>query len=163
AAGPRVVLERRAAAGADPPVPGTGPGPAPRGGGPPPRARGPPPRPRRGAAAARPAPAARRRRAVPRGGGVRRPPPRRRRPAPPRLFDRALHRKRLDRAARDYANADFLQRRAAHDVAERLAPIMQTFPLAVDLSARGGAFAEALAVEAPGKVATLIEADLSHR
>jgi len=84
-------------------------------------------------------------------------------PAPPRLFDRTLHRKRLDRAARGYANADFLQRRAAHDVAERLDPILRSFPLAVDLSARGGAFAEALAVEAPGKVGTLIEADLSHR
>ena len=83
--------------------------------------------------------------------------------SPPRLFDRALHRKRLDRAARDYANADFLQRRAATDIAERLAPILRSFPLAVDLSARGGAFAEALAVEAPGKVGTLIEADLSHR
>ncbi|RAK65544.1 methyltransferase domain-containing protein [Phenylobacterium kunshanense] len=83
--------------------------------------------------------------------------------SPPRLFDRALHRKRLDRAARDYANADFLQRRAAFDVAERLAPIMRTFPLAVDLSARGGAFREALAMEAPNKVDVLIEADLSHR
>jgi len=83
--------------------------------------------------------------------------------SPPRLFDRALHRKRLDRAARDYANADFLQRRAATDIAERLAPILRTFPLAVDLSARGGAFAEALAREAPDRVGTLIEADLSHR
>jgi SAM-dependent methyltransferase len=83
--------------------------------------------------------------------------------APPRLFDRALHRKRLDRAARGYANADFLQRRAAYDVAERLAPIMRTFPLAVDLSARGGAFAQALVEDAPGKVGTLIEADLSQR
>jgi len=84
-------------------------------------------------------------------------------PAPPLLFDRALHRKRLDRAARSYGNADFLQRRAAYDVAERLAPILRTFSLAVDLSARGGAFAEAVADEAPGKVTTLIEADLSHR
>jgi len=84
-------------------------------------------------------------------------------PSPPRLFDRALHRKRLDRAARDYANADFLQRRAATDIAERLAPIMRTFPLAVDLSARGGAFAQALAQEAPDKVGALIEADLSQR
>lgn len=83
-------------------------------------------------------------------------------PAPPLLFDRILHRKRLDRAARAYANADFLQRRAAQDVAERLAPILRSFPLAVDLSARGGAFAEALAQEAPGKVGALIEADLSH-
>jgi len=84
-------------------------------------------------------------------------------PAPPKIFDRALHRKRLDRAARGYANADFLQRRAAYDVAERLAPILRSFPRAVDLSARAGAFAEALAEEAPGKVDLLIEADLSHR
>ncbi|OHB30212.1 MAG: SAM-dependent methyltransferase [Phenylobacterium sp. RIFCSPHIGHO2_01_FULL_69_31] len=84
-------------------------------------------------------------------------------PAPPRLFDRVLHRKRLDRAAPGFANADFLQRRAAYDVAERLGPILRTFSLAVDLSARGGAFAEALAAEAPGRVDTLIEADLSHR
>jgi SAM-dependent methyltransferase len=84
-------------------------------------------------------------------------------PSPPRLFDRELHRKRLDRAARDFANADFLQRRVATDVAERLATVNKSFPLAVDLSARAGAFAEALAAEAPDKVGTLIEADLSHR
>jgi SAM-dependent methyltransferase len=83
--------------------------------------------------------------------------------APPKLFDRALHRKRLDRAAVRYGAADFLHRRAAIDVAERLAPIMQTFTVAVDLCARAGAFAEALAAEAPDKVGTLIEADLSHR
>jgi SAM-dependent methyltransferase len=80
--------------------------------------------------------------------------------APPRLFDRALHRKRLDRAAPGYAAADFLQRRAAEDVAERLIPIMRTFAVGVDLSARAGAFAEALP---PGKVEFLIEADLSQR
>lgn len=85
-------------------------------------------------------------------------------PRPPRLFDRALHRKRLDRAARDYANADFLQRRAAEDVAERLAPIMRDFPMAVDLSARAGAFRTALeAGEAKDRVGFLAEADLSHR
>jgi len=82
--------------------------------------------------------------------------------SPPRLFDRALHRKRLDRAAAGYGDADFLQRRAAYDVAERLAPILRTFPLAVDLSARGGAFRQALAEEAPDRVGLLIEADLSH-
>ena len=65
--------------------------------------------------------------------------------APPRLFDRALHRKRLDRAAKGFASADFLHRRAAEDIAERLEPIMRDFSLAVDLSARGGAFREALA------------------
>lgn len=79
------------------------------------------------------------------------------------MFDRGLHRKRLDRAARDYPAADFLHRRAAEDVAGRLAPIRRTFPLAACLSARAGAFAEALAAEAPGQVGALIEADLSHR
>jgi SAM-dependent methyltransferase len=80
--------------------------------------------------------------------------------APPRLFDRALVRKRLDRAARDYGEADFLQRRAAEDVAERLSAIMRTFAVGVDLSARGGAFRAALE---PGKVGFLVEADLSAR
>lgn len=82
-------------------------------------------------------------------------------PGPPRLFDRALHTKRLERAARNYADADFLQQRAAADVAERLAPILRTFPLALDLSARRGAFGAALALEAPSRVGTLVEADLS--
>jgi len=83
-------------------------------------------------------------------------------PAPPLLFDRVLHRKRLDRAAGGFAGADFLHRRAALDIAERLEPILQDFPLAVDLSARGGAFREALAQSgAAGRVGLLIEADLS--
>lgn len=82
-------------------------------------------------------------------------------PSPPQIFDRSLHRKRLDRAASGFESADFLQRRAAFDLAERLAPILRTFPLAVDLSARRGAFRAALAAEAPGRVETLIEADLS--
>jgi SAM-dependent methyltransferase len=81
---------------------------------------------------------------------------------PPRLFDRALHRKRLDRAAAGYADADFLQRRAAEDIVERLEPILRDFPLAVDLSARAGAFREALAAsDARERVGLLIEADLS--
>ncbi len=82
--------------------------------------------------------------------------------SPPQIFDRALHAKRLDRAADGYERADFLQRRAADDLAGRLAPILRTFPLAVDLSARKGAFAEALSAEAPDRVGTLIEVDLSR-
>ena len=82
--------------------------------------------------------------------------------APPRLFDRALHRKRLDRAAPGYADADFLHRRAAEDAVQRLEAIMRDFPLAVDLSARKGAFREALEVsDARARVGHLIEADLS--
>jgi SAM-dependent methyltransferase len=79
------------------------------------------------------------------------------------LFDRGLHRKRLDRAARDFAEADFLLRRAAEDVAQRLAPINRTFSRALCLSARTGAFRDALGAEAPQAVETLIEADLSAR
>ena len=83
--------------------------------------------------------------------------------APPLIFDRALHRKRLDRAAGGFAGADFLQRRAALDIAERLEAIMRDFPRAVDLSARAGAFREALAQSgAAGRVGWLAEADLSH-
>jgi SAM-dependent methyltransferase len=82
--------------------------------------------------------------------------------APPRLFDRHLHRKRLDRAARGYAQADFLKRRAAQDVAWRLEPIMRNFGVAVDLAARTGVFREALAQsDAAARVDLLIEADLS--
>lgn len=83
--------------------------------------------------------------------------------APPRLFDRALRRRRLDRAAAGFAGADFLHRRAALDLAERLGGILQSFPLGVDLSAHAGAFREALAEEAPQAVGILIEADLSAR
>jgi SAM-dependent methyltransferase len=82
--------------------------------------------------------------------------------APPRLFDRALHRKRLDRAAKGFVAADFLQRRAAFDIVERLEAIMRDFPVAVDLSARSGALRDALAEsEAAGRIGMLVEADLS--
>jgi SAM-dependent methyltransferase len=84
--------------------------------------------------------------------------------APPRLFDRALHRVRLDRAAPGYGAADFLKARAAADAVERLEAIMREFPVAVDLGARNGAFAAALAQsEAKAKIGALIEADLSLR
>jgi SAM-dependent methyltransferase len=82
--------------------------------------------------------------------------------APPRLFDRDLHRTRLDRAAPGYGAADFLKARAAADAVERLEAIMREFPVAVDLGARNGAFAAALAQsDAKSKVGGLIEADLS--
>ena len=81
---------------------------------------------------------------------------------PALLFDRALHRKHLDRAAILYSGADFLKRRAAEDAAERLAGILHEFPLAVDLGTRRGAFAQALAKsDAAPRVGCLIETDLS--
>ena len=81
---------------------------------------------------------------------------------PPRLFDRSLHRLRLDRAAPRFAQADFLKARAAADIAQRLEPIMRSFPVAVDLGARSGLFAKALAQsDAADKVGLLIETDMS--
>jgi SAM-dependent methyltransferase len=82
--------------------------------------------------------------------------------ASPHLFDRALHRRRLDRAAPRFADADFLQRRAAEDAVLRLEAIMREFPVAVELSARTGALRDALAAsEARDKVGFLVESDLS--
>ncbi|USQ97069.1 methyltransferase domain-containing protein [Caulobacter sp. RL271] len=84
--------------------------------------------------------------------------------ASPLLFDRALHRARLDRAARDFASADFLKARAAQDVVMRLETILRRFPVAVDLGARNGHFFKTLAdSDARANIDTLIEADLSGR
>lgn len=84
--------------------------------------------------------------------------------ASPLLFDRALHRARLDRAAPDFASADFLKARAAQDVVMRLETILRRFPVAVDLGARNGHFFKALAdSDARANIDTLIEADLSGR
>jgi SAM-dependent methyltransferase len=82
--------------------------------------------------------------------------------APPRLFDRPLHRRRLDRAAPRFASANFLKTRAALDTVERLEAILRSFPLCVDLGARDGSFAAALAQsEARERIGTVIEADFS--
>lgn len=84
--------------------------------------------------------------------------------ASPLLFDRALHKARLDRAAPDYVSADFLKRRAAEDVVMRLETILRRFPVAVDLGSRNGAFSRALAAsDAAEKIDVLLETDLSGR
>jgi SAM-dependent methyltransferase len=83
--------------------------------------------------------------------------------APPRLFDRPLHRRRLERAAPRFGAAGFLKTRAASDAVERLGAILRGFPLAVDLGARDGAFARALAAgDARDRVGFLIETDLAR-
>ena len=77
-------------------------------------------------------------------------------------FDRALHRRRLDRAAPKFATASFLKTRAAQDTVDRLELILRRFPVAVDLGARRGAFAQALSLsDAAKKIDVLIETDLS--
>ncbi len=84
--------------------------------------------------------------------------------APPLLFDRALHRRRLERAAPRFSDAGFLKARAAADLADRLGGILREFPRAVDLCARDGAMVRALAESGAGaRVGWLVEADLSER
>ncbi len=84
--------------------------------------------------------------------------------ASPLLFDRTLHRQRLDRAAPDYASADFLKARAAQDVVMRLETILRRFPVAVDLGSRNGSFFKALAdSDAAANIDVLFETDLSAK
>lgn len=82
--------------------------------------------------------------------------------APPRLFDRSLHRARLDRAALDFAAADFLKARAAGDMVERIEIILRDFSVCVDLGSRTGIFSQILSTsDARPRVGTVIETDLS--
>jgi SAM-dependent methyltransferase len=76
--------------------------------------------------------------------------------APPKIFDRALIGVRLDRAWRDPAgrDADFLLRRAADELAERLVLVKREFAFAVDVGSPGPHVAKALAAR-PGRGATL--------
>jgi SAM-dependent methyltransferase len=79
---------------------------------------------------------------------------------PPQIFDRRLHRLRLGRAARSAVSgnggAEFLSLRVAEDMAERLEAVNRRFDMALDLGARDGAFAEALAAStASGKIGHL--------
>jgi SAM-dependent methyltransferase len=59
----------------------------------------------------------------------------------PLLFDRPLQRQRLARALRA-GYADFLLRRAVEDLGERLAPVLRTFALALDVGTPTPAAAE---------------------
>lgn len=74
-------------------------------------------------------------------------------------FDRARIRRRRERAAGDPPSADrsFLARRAAEEVAQRLAVVSRTFPLAADLSGGDGTAAAVLA--AAPNVERVVRAD----
>jgi SAM-dependent methyltransferase len=66
------------------------------------------------------------------------------------LFDRSLARVRLERALRTSlpgSGADFLLRRAADELVDRLALVKREFPLAVDLTTPGPHAAAALAAD----------------
>lgn len=66
-------------------------------------------------------------------------------PGPPSIFDPARRALRLARAARLFAQADFLHRRAAENAVLSLEATLRAFPAAVDLSAHPGVFGAALA------------------
>ncbi len=62
----------------------------------------------------------------------------------PLIDTELLHRRKLRAAARPVAGADFLLRRAADDLADRLSTVARRFPRAVTLFCPGDAAAEAL-------------------
>lgn len=64
---------------------------------------------------------------------------------PATVFDRALLRRRRDRAADGFAEHDFLYREVAERLADRLEDVRRAFPLALDLGAGDGALSRALA------------------
>ena len=72
---------------------------------------------------------------------------------PPLIFDAARRTARLARSERRFVDADFLHRRAAENAVLSLEATLREFPVAVDLSAHPGPFAEALAdSDAAGRV-----------
>ncbi len=75
------------------------------------------------------------------------------------VFDRALVRRRRDRAAAGFAGYDFLLADTAAELAERLSWVKRDFPRALDLGCHHGA-AGRLAAAAKG-VETLVSCDLS--
>ncbi|MBW8882459.1 MAG: SAM-dependent methyltransferase, partial [Asticcacaulis sp.] len=84
--------------------------------------------------------------------------------SPPRLFDRQLLSRRLDRAAKAFAQAQFLRERSIEDLLHSLGAVNRRFDVALEIGARDGGFAKALAASPDaGKIGLLIEADVSQR
>ncbi|MCW5723416.1 MAG: methyltransferase domain-containing protein [Maricaulaceae bacterium] len=81
---------------------------------------------------------------------------------PPRLFDRALLRRRRDRAAAAILQHDFLLSRAAADLWDRVESVTRDFPLALALGG-AGVMDRTLSGHAQDKVGALVQADFSPR
>ncbi len=75
------------------------------------------------------------------------------------IFDRALLRRRRDRAAAGLRGHDFLFVEAAERLADRLDDVTRKFPLALDLGCHDGTLSRAL--EGRGGIETLVQCDLS--
>ena len=80
----------------------------------------------------------------------------------PHIFDRQRLRKNRTRRAAKLADYDFLLRRAAEDLAGRIALQSRQFDTALCLGASGGILREALATQGGARIGRLIEADLTH-
>lgn len=77
---------------------------------------------------------------------------------PPPLFDPRLRRSRLTRSEPRFHRADFLHRRAAADLADRVGGLKGTFRLALDLGARASLARDALAaISPPPAIGLLLE------
>lgn len=80
----------------------------------------------------------------------------------PHIFDRQRLRQNRTRRAAKLADYDFLLRRAAEDLAGRIALQSRQFDTALCLGASGGILREALATQGGARIGRLIEADLTH-
>ena len=80
----------------------------------------------------------------------------------PQIFDRLRLRQNRTRRAAKLANYDFLLRRAAEDLAGRIALQNRQFDTALCLGASGGILREALATHGGARIGRLIDSDLTH-
>src|SRR5215218_8767484 len=79
---------------------------------------------------------------------------------PPRIFDRALLRRRRERIARIAdPRRDFLFAESGERLLDRLDDVRRRFPLALDLGSRDGLLGRLL--QGRGGVETLVQGDLS--
>jgi SAM-dependent methyltransferase len=81
----------------------------------------------------------------------------------PLLFDYALMQARATRRMRLDGGADFLFRRAAEDLADRLQPVLRPFPVIADIGTPHEAFAETLKTIRPDATTTRIAVNPTHR
>src|SRR5688572_21895922 len=75
------------------------------------------------------------------------------------VFDRGLVRRHRERAAANFAQADFLVREGAERLADRLNDVARAFPRVLDLGCHTGQMGRLLAGHP--KVGTLFQGDLS--
>lgn len=80
---------------------------------------------------------------------------------PEPIFDRTLLRRRRARIADRFGAHDFLFREIAYRLAERAGDVRHDFDLALDAGCRTGLFVQEAAAVIPGKIANIVQYDLS--